>query len=380
MSLYNPEKILPVAANTVARIERTLPFPGEVLVRVGQRVETEEVIARALVPALPRIINVADDLAVPIAQVERLMRVQLGTAVKTGDVLARTPSAFGRSSVAPVSGVLTAFDPRTGYATITPDPQEVTMTAAISGFVMHVQPYRSVTLETPAAQIYGAVGIGRERNGVLSLMVTDPNEPITPEMIDERRTYAIMIGGAGITAAALRRAVEKQVHGIILGSMDERELQAFLGSDGSGAAMLHALTSGRSERDPGTTLVLTEGVGTQPMSAPIFNLLSAHDRQEALIVGTTRIHRPHRRPRIVIPLRRTGEAAPDIVDLPLRVGAPVRLLDYAHNGMMGTIRAVSTLPRRLPNGITAMAVEVLLPTGETMWAPRTAVEMLADQT
>lgn len=380
MSLYNPEKILPVAANTVARIERRLPFPGDVLVRVGQRVETEEAIARALVPAAPRIVNVADDLAVPIPQVERLMRVTPGTAVQAGDVLARTPAALGRSSIAPVAGVLTAFDPRTGYATITPDPQEVTLTAAIAGFVMEVQDYRSVTIETPAAQLYGVFGVGRERNGVLSLMVTDPTEPITADMIDERRTYAIMIGGAGISAAALQKAVDKQVHGIILGSMDERELQAWLGSKQSGAALLQELTSGRSELDFGTTLVLTEGFGTQPMSEPIFDMLSSQDRQEALIVGTTRIHRPHRRPRVVIPLRRTGEAAPDLVDIPVRVGAPVRLVDFAHNGTIGTIRSVSSLPRQLPSGIHAMAVEVALPGDETLWVPRTAVEVLEERT
>ncbi len=380
MSLYNPEKIPPVAAQTVARIDRRLPFPGEVLVRVGQRVETEDIIARALVPATPRIVNIASDLAVPIAQTARLLRVKQGDAVRAGQVLARTPAALGRTSIAPVAGVLTAFDPRTGYATITPDPQEIRLQAAMWGFVMDVLPFRGVTLETPAAQVYGAFGVGLERSGVLRLMVTDPTEPITAEMIDERSTFAILIGGAGITAAGLRRAIEKQVRGIILGSMAEPELRQWFGAThpvASAGALLRNLTSGREHADLGLTLVLTEGFGTRPMSSAMFDLLSSHDRQEALIVGTTRIHRPLLRPRVIIPLRRSGITASVAADQPLHVGATVRLRDYAHLGQQGVIRAISTLPRRLPFGVQVMAVDVELPSGETLWFPRTAVELLA---
>ena len=47
MSLYVPAGTPPLISSALARIERRLPYAGEVIVRQGQRVEPEEVVARA---------------------------------------------------------------------------------------------------------------------------------------------------------------------------------------------------------------------------------------------------------------------------------------------------------------------------------------------
>jgi hypothetical protein len=57
MSLYVPTGTPPLIASAMARIERRLPNPGDVLVRAGQRVEPEEVVARAYVPGTPQVVN-----------------------------------------------------------------------------------------------------------------------------------------------------------------------------------------------------------------------------------------------------------------------------------------------------------------------------------
>src|SRR5690242_21803716 len=97
MSLYVPTGTPPVVASALARIERRLPQPGDILVRAGQRVEPEDIVARAFLPGIPQIINVARALTIPPSKIERVMRREVGNKVAPGEVLARA-SEIGRAS------------------------------------------------------------------------------------------------------------------------------------------------------------------------------------------------------------------------------------------------------------------------------------------
>lgn len=379
MSLYNPEGTPPVIPSAMARVERRLPYPGEILVRQGSRVEPEDIIARALRPAPPQIINVARSLGIPPGEVDRAMAREKGNKVSAGQVLARVPSLLGRSCPAPVSGMITAIDGETGYVTIAPDPEEYALQAAVRGLVMEVLPYEGVVIETPAAQAYGAFGVGEERSGVLRLLALDPADVIDADKIDAKSAYAIIICGASINAAALRRAVKEQVRGVIVGGIEERELREFLGWAGvaSWRVGLHSWQwpSPRVVGDPKLTLVVTEGFGARPMNQAIFDLLSGQDRQEALIDGHTSLRQPQRRPRVVVPLARGGGQA-DPPRPQLRAGATVRLLDPTHLGQTATVRSLPAAPRRVGSGARVAAVEVLTEAGP-LWLPRTCVEVLS---
>jgi hypothetical protein len=382
MSLYVPAGTPPLIASALARIERRLPYAGEVIVRQGQRVEPEEIVARAFVPGIPQIVNMARALQIAPALVERAMVREVGNKVAQGEVLARSSRIGGRLCISPVSGKIEAVDSETGYVTVSPDPIVYELQATVRGLVMEVLPNQGVRIETPAAQVYGAFGFGPERSGVLQLLVTDPAEPILPDKITAKSAYAIMIGGSGVSAAALRRAVKEQVRGVIVGGIDEAELRAFLGWDSigdwraeSGAWQIPYATGGQQYD---LTLVVTEGFGSQPMSAPLFELLAAHDRQEALIEGLTRLRGPMQRPRVVIPLSsRTSGVQLDQPRPQLRPGSNVRLLDSAHLGQVGQVRTVSSAPRRLPSRVRALAVDVALEDGTVLLLPRTDVEVLA---
>ncbi|MEI8165241.1 MAG: hypothetical protein WCG26_02645 [Chloroflexales bacterium] len=381
MSLFNPEGTPPTVPSAMARIERRLPYPGEILVRQGSRVEPEDIIARTLKPATPQIINVARSLGIPPAQVYRAMRREKNNKVEAGQVLARTPGLVGRTCPAPVSGMIVDIDGETGYVTIAPDPVEHTLQAAMRGIVMEVIPYEGVIIETLAAQVFGAFGVGEERNGVLRLLALEPSAIVRPEQIDARSAYAILICGAAINAATLRRAVAEQVRGIIVGGIEERELRDFLGWPGIEAWQLgiHSWQwpSPRYVAAPKLTLVVTEGFGVRPMNQALFDLLSGQDRQEALIDGQTSLRRPLRRPRVVVPLARGGAAQAEPLRPQLRVGATVRLLDAAHLGQMASVRSAPTTPHRVGSGARVFAVEVTPENGPPLWLPRTCIEVLA---
>jgi hypothetical protein len=382
MSLYVPTGTPPLITAAMARIERRLPQPGEVLVRAGQRVEPEEVVARAYLPSTPQIINMARALMIAPSLVERAMRREVGNKVAQGEVLARSGRIGGRVYFAPVSGVIAAVDSETGYVTIVPDPLLHEVQATVRGLVMDVIPYEGVRIETPAAQVYGIFGLGAERSGVLRLLVTDPSEPINPDMVDARSAYAIIIGGSSITAAGLRRAVQEQVRGVIVGGVDEAELRAFLGwasvGDWRAGAGSWQLAAAHPYEQYDLTLVVTEGFGAHPMSAPLFELLASHDRQEALIEGMTRLRGQMQRPRVVIPLSsRTAGVQLEPPRPTLRPGATVRLLDSDHLGQIGQVHFVSAGPRRLGSRVRAPAVEVLLEDSSALLLPHAAVEVLS---
>jgi hypothetical protein len=310
------------------------------------------------------------------------MRREVGNKVAQGEVLARSGRIGGRVCLAPVSGVIAAVDSETGYVTIVPDPLLHEVQATVRGLVMDVIPYEGVRIETPAAQVYGIFGLGAERSGVLRLLVTDPSEPINPDMVDARSAYAIIIGGSSITAAALRRAVPEQVSGVIVGGVDEAELRAFLGWPSAGdwraGAGSWLLAAAHPYQQHDLTLVVTEGFGARPMSAPLFELLASHDRQEALIEGMTRLRGQMQRPRVVIPLSsRTAGVQLEPPRPLLRPGATVRLLDNDHLGQIGQVRFVSAGPRRLGSRVRTPAVEVLLEDSSALLLPHAAVEVLS---
>jgi len=381
MSLYIPEGTPPVVPNAVARIERRLPHPGEVLVRQGSRVEPEDTVARALTPEPALIINVARALGIPPAQVYRAMTREVHNKVNAGQVLAQTSRFLGRTCVAPVSGMIADIDHETGYVTLAPDPVEYTLQATVRGVVMEIIPYEGVVIETPAAQVYGAFGVGEERSGVLRLLAINPDDVVRPEQIDARSAYAILICGASISAAALKRAVAEQVRGVIVGGIEERELREFLGWSGAenwrAGAQSYAWPDPAHTPAPKLTLIVTEGFGARPMSQPIFDLLSAQDRQEALIEGHTQLRRPLRRPRVVIPITGRGTASVEAARPQLRPGARVRLLNGSHLGQTAQVRSVPAVPRAVASGARVPAVEVVTVDGEQLWLPRTCVEVLA---
>src|SRR5687767_13774753 len=133
MSIYVPAGTPPLINSALARIDRRLPHAGEVLVRQGQRVEPEEVVARAFVPGTPQIVNLARALTIAPALVERAMIREVGNKVAQGEVLARSSRVGGRVCLAPLSGVIVAAGNEAGHVTISPDPVEYTVLGAEGG-------------------------------------------------------------------------------------------------------------------------------------------------------------------------------------------------------------------------------------------------------
>lgn len=106
---------------TMVRKTRRLPLPGEVLVKKGDRVEPDTVVAKiSLRPGIPWVVPVARLLGIEASDTEACMFKKVGDRVKMKEVIARAEKGlYGRKEFeSPTDGVIEDISNRSGRVTI----------------------------------------------------------------------------------------------------------------------------------------------------------------------------------------------------------------------------------------------------------------------
>jgi hypothetical protein len=361
------------------RVERRLPFAGEVHVKAGDRVEPSTIVATGEGAARPVLVNVARDLEIaPSAAEERLVK-DPGQQVSEGEAIARRRRGLRTQTVrSPIAGTFVRFDPVMGTALIRPAATRLELAAHVGGVVEEIEQARGVTIRTVGSRFYGAFGVGDEAAGVLKTVGGDRQRPLGPDLIDGKAGRLILAAGGTVNAAALTRAVQIGVKGIIAGSIEEAELVKFLGAQEAGLWRVGLPDWQIPTVGAPLTLVITEGFGRTPMAPPLYETLTAGDGMQASISGVTRIANGLRRPEVIV-LSRAGGRGGEEAGLPiatLDAGATVRLLDHDHLGVLATI-AEPPRRQRLEGDLLLDAVAVTLPDGQRLRVPTANVEVLS---
>ena len=352
--MYYPSETQ-VTPLTTLRRERVLPVPGDVLVRIGDRVEPTQVIARANVPGDFRILPVARTLGVTGKRLKRYLRVQLDDKVHRGQIIAKRGRLLAYAVKSPIDGTVAGIG--SGRVLIEANPTLFDLRAYMYGTVSNVLQHYGVVIETPGAVIQGAWGAGGESTGILKCLVTGPDEPLQEQAIDPACHGTILVAGIAESDAALERAQQLQVRGIVVGGLAPELIS-------------HA------RKLPIPTIV-TEGMGRIPMSRPIFRLLTTNDGREASISGRVQSRWSIVRPEIIIPL--PAEMVPPAQTEPgtaLEVGARVRLVRAPYTGAVGTVVAMPDHARRIETGAIVYGAEVDLGQEAPVFAPLANLEVL----
>nr|MDO8135994.1 hypothetical protein [Candidatus Njordarchaeum guaymaensis] len=365
---------LKVKKATVVRKSRLLPLPGQVLVKRGDEVNFDTVIARSEVPGEPYIVEATNSLGLQPEELPKYMVKSVGDKVKKGESVAQWIALFGlikKIASSPTDGIVESFSELTGRITVRGEPVSIEIKAYIPGRVVDIIPREGAVIETSAAFIQGIFGIGREKHGPLLALTKSPEEIITPDMITSESKGKIILGGSFITFEALSKAVQEKVSGIVVGGINAADLNNFLGY-----RMGVAITG---EEELGTTLVVTEGFGKMNMSQRTFRLLSSFDGEEAAINGATQIRAGVLRPEVIIPHMRSN---PDtsLVELAggLRQGTPVRIIKIPFFGRLGVVINLPVELRKLETESQARVVKVELENGEQVVVPRANVEIIEE--
>jgi hypothetical protein len=350
--MYYPTEIQVTPLVNVRR-ERILPTPGETLVRLGDRVEPMQVVARANVPGEFRVVSVAHSLGIPASQLKKYLRVKVGEEVRRGQVVAQ--KGLSDPVKSPLDGVLTASG--SGRVLIETRPTPFELRAYMQGTVTNVLEGHAVVIETTGALVQGMWGAGRESVGVLKRLVKSPDKPLRSKDIDPSCHGAIIIGGAGLDDGVLERAQELQVRGIVIGGLSSEMIDA-------------------AERVP-FPIVVTEGIGLIPMSGPVFQLLATHEGREASISGRIKPRWGVVRPEIIIPM--PAESLPPDQSqpgMPLTVGARVRVVRAPYLGRAGIVVSIADHAYRIETDARVRGAEIDLGQGKPIFAPLANLEIL----
>jgi hypothetical protein len=360
---------------TIAK-KRILPLKGTVVVKRGDRVTSDTVVARTELPGVVEPINVANILGVPPQDVPEAMLKKAGDSVKEGELIARSKSFFGlftASAKAKISGTIENVSAVTGQVLLRGAPVPIEVKAYLNGVVTNVFEREGVEVTTKGSFVQGIFGIGPETHGPIKMLSKTSKEVLTEKEFDPSCKGCMVVGGSMITAAGLRKAIEVGAVGIVVGGFNDQDLRDFLGYD-LGVAIT-------GNEDKGITLVVTEGFGEIMMAQKTFDLLKRHEGQEACINGATQIRAGVIRPEVVIPkmdavdtIGKKDEQAAE--NQGLTVGSPVRVIRQPYFGKLGKVSDLPSQLQILESESKARVLEVEFDDGKKAIIPRANVEMI----
>ena len=367
---------LKVSARTTHRSRRLLPIPGEVRISEGDTVSAADVVAETFMEGDVIPMNVANRLGCSPAEVPELMITPAGSEVRKGDPIARSKGVFGmfKSEVpAEADGTIESISSTTGQLMIRGEAIPVQVKAYLSGKVVEVLPDEGCIIENEVLMVQGIFGIGGETEGEIRVACTDHEQTLTPDLITEDMKDAVILGGARMSAAALRKAIEIGAEAVVSGGIDDQDLKELLGKD------LGVAITG-SERI-GITVIVTEGFGDISMAARTWRLLADKAGRLASVNGATQIRAGVMRPEILVPLEpgeNEGEIDPALAHEAgvLEIGTTVRVIRDPYFGLLGEVTALPAEPAVLGSGSKARVLEVRFPDGGTAVVPRANVELI----
>jgi len=369
-SAYTPG--LTVSGDIIVRKTRRLPIKGEVLVQAGAAVTPESVVARALLPGILQTIKLTEKLGVDAKEIRNFVNLKEGDPIEKSQMIAETKGFFGffkSSVVSDFGGTVEAISEITGQILVREPSIPVDINAYVSGTVADIMDEEGAIIETRGAMVQGIFGIGGERDGVIRMAVQSNTEVLDVQHIREDDAGKILVGGACITAGALKKAMEKGVIGLIAGGIRDADLIEFLGYD------IGVAITGQ-EPIPLTVLV-TEGFGTLAIADRTFKLLASLEGKRASMNGATQIRAGVIRPEIIVPLENTGSAHVAATGGELGIGASVRIIREPYFGQLGTVTELPAQLQVVESGTEVRVLMAKLENGDVVCVPRANVEIIA---
>ena len=343
--------ILPL---TRIRRERILPVSGKVLVRRGQKVGANDVIAEAKVNPEHLLLNIARGLGLNEDESDKYLQCKAGMQVAQGDVLAGPVGFTKRVVRTPKNGrVIVAGG---GQVLLEMDTAPLEVKAGLPGIVSSLIEEHGAVIEAAGALIQGVWGNGAIDSGMMNNLLQSAEDELTTDHLDVSQRGSIILGGYCGNADVLKTAASLPLRGLILSSM-------------------HPSLTPLADRMRLPVIVI-EGFGRRALNSVAYQLLTTNDRRDVAINAQRWDRGEGTRPEIVIPLPVTVEP-----DLPpdtdtFHAGQQVRAVNSPHPGKLAKIITVLPGSTTLPSGVNAPAAEVQFENGEKSTLPLANLEVL----
>jgi hypothetical protein len=370
---YSPG--LTVTKSIVLKKDRILPLKGKVLVKKGDKVKAEDVVAETLLPGKVVPFNLANKLGVPAEMLEQYLKVKAGDELKKGQVMAETNGFFGLFKTAiksPLDGEIENISKLTGQMLLREPKIPIQVKAFIDGIVVEVVKEEGVIIENKSAYIQGIFGLSGERSGEIKMLASTPEEIIEPSKIDDSCKDKVIVCGALVSYEAIKKAQKIGVSGIISGGIDDKDLKKLLGYNIGVAITGH--------EDIGLTIVITEGFGKIKMAKSCFELLKSFEGHKASIHGITQIRAGVMRPEIIIPIEfKEDELKMEEAKMAtLEIGTTIRVIRQPNFGLIGKVTGLPEKLTKVESETMVRILEAELENGEIVTIPRANVEVIED--
>ena len=371
---------LKVTGRTMLRKLRTLPLKGDVLVKLGDMVKADDIVAKTDLPGSVQTINVMNLIGCEAREVPEMMLKKEGEQITEGEVIAESKPLFAflkfmaAKVKSPIDGTIEKISSVTGQVLLREPPQPVTISAYIDGKVAKVIPNEGVVVETTCTFIQGIFGIGGETNGELIVIVKGPGDEIKPDDITEKLKGKVVVCGKYVDIDVFNKARSVGVKGLITGGFGDKDLKQILGYDLGVAITGH--------EHIGISLVVTEGFGKIDIADKTFNLLKANEGMQTSLSGATQIRAGVIRPEIIIPLKdgiAVGtEKAADESGGGVKEGDPVRIIREPNFGHLAKVKRLIPELMVVESETKVRVMEVEFDNGESFIVPRANVEIIEE--
>lgn len=354
--------------------ERRLPLAGEVVVKKGDKVTSDTVVARTYLPGNVELINIASKLGIDAKEIKEYMLKKEGDAVKKDELIAQTKGLLGffkGTCASPKEGTVENISSVTGQVIIREPAVPVEIDAYIDGEVDEIIEKEGVIVKTKGAFIQGIFGIGPEVTGKLVVVSGSADEQLKADEISQEHKDKIIVGGSLVTNEVVNSCVKAGVKGIIAGGIDDSDLKKLLGYD------LGVAITGSEEK--GITLVITEGFGKIRMAERTFQLLKKLEGRKASINGATQIRAGVIRPEVIVPLEEeAGRAKKEAgsSNMGMQIGSHVRIIRQPYFGFLGKVAGLPVELQKLESEAKVRVVEVELEDSKKVILPRANVELI----
>lgn len=370
-SAYTPG--LTVSPDIVVKRTRRLSIKGETLVKVGDAVNPDTPVGRALLPGALQTIRLAEKLGMEPQDVGPVCKVKAGDTLTVGELIAETKGIFGlgkQKIVSDIAGEIESISDVTGNILVREPSLPIEISAYVQGVVAEVLEGEGAVIETRGAMVQGIFGIGGERSGTIRVAVKDCNEVLDAAHISDSDKDKILIGGSGVTLEAIQRASAVGAKGLVAGGVKDSDLVKFLGYDiGVAITGTEAIN---------ITLLVTEGFGYLAMAHRTFELFKQLEGKMASINGATQIRAGVIRPEVIVPESTNFATAHEAgKPLELKAGTPIRVIREPYFGKLGTVTDLPAQLMELESGTTVRVLKAKIEGEGEVLVPRANVEIIA---
>ena len=322
---------------------------GKVMVSKGEKTLPETILVEGDVPSGFRPVHLSQSLGVSPQKAAKYLLKKPGEKIRRGEEIARKKSflGFGASQIfAPIDGQIKEYDEESGILLLQFFSKHEQVLSGVWGIVDTIEG-SEVLIRTKMLEIFGVVGSGKTREGVIKILAGE-NDFLLASAIDDSSSGKILVGGGLVSSESFSKALVFGASGIVTGGMHAKDFWAV----GGGTISPFAHSS-----DVGMTTILMEGFGHIPFFDNAFKVLVENEGKIAFIDGD--------RAKVSIPL--PGDPDPTAQEdddqilgqlEQIKVGDFVRTCGCSNIGIYGKVKSIGSQKMVFESGLEDFFIEV----------------------